>query len=237
MILKVFLSLGLQTVKNNKSVIIISGGQIQEELLRQVISQNPIRQIIVVDGGLKIAHDMELHIDYIVGDFDTVPRELLDKYKGRDENNCNLPIVIEYPPEKDATDTHIALELAISLFPSEIIILGGTGTRLDHTIANIHLLLLALEHNIKTSLIDFNNKIYLIDKPISIKKSKTHGKYVSLLPFTETVEGLTLEGFKYPLYNKTLEMGKSLGISNEIIEKKASIQLSKGILMVIEARD
>ncbi len=79
--------------------------------------------------------------------------------------------------------------------------------------------------------------IYLVKDNITIHKSKIYGKYISLIPLTTEVEGLTLVGFKYPLKNAKLSIGISLGVSNEILQDIARIELSKGILIVIESRD
>ncbi len=62
-------------------------------------------------------------------------------------------------------------------------------------------------------------------------------KYISLIPFTTKAIGVTLKGFKYEIENYDLEIGKSLGISNEQIEEKAEIDLKDGILIVIKAKD
>lgn len=108
---------------------------------------------------------------------------------------------------------------------------------MDHAIANIHILKDALEAEIPCQILDEYNRIYLINKEMTLSKDKAYGKYVSLIPLTSTVEGLTLTGFKYPLNNYTLPIGTSLGISNEIIEKTAHIEMKKGILIVIESKD
>ena len=108
---------------------------------------------------------------------------------------------------------------------------------MDHAIANIHILKDALEANIHCQILDRYNRIYLINKSIQLEKDKVYGKYVSLIPLTSTVEGLTLTGFKYPLNNYTLPIGTSLGISNEIIDNTAHIEMKKGILIVIESKD
>jgi len=84
---------------------------------------------------------------------------------------------------------------------------------------------------------DANNKIYLKKECFTIKKNMQYGNYVSLLPFTEKVFGLTLKGFKYPLNNVILTSGVSLGISNEIKEEEVLVEISEGILLVIEAKD
>lgn len=115
--------------------------------------------------------------------------------------------------------------------------MGALGKRMDHALSNIHILSDALEARIPCQILDDCNRIYLVAHNITIDKNKTYGKYISLIPLTSEVAGLTLTGFKYPLNNASLTIGKSLGVSNEIIQEIASIELKKGILIVIESRD
>lgn len=216
-------------------ILIITGGTFEEEFARNYVASMVFDQIIVVDGGLRFAHQLGLNMHYIVGDFDTVSKDLLEQYK--EGINGIKPTICEYNPEKDATDTQIAIELAIKLKPKEIIMLAATGTRLDHTLSNINLLKRAVDGKIRASIINEKNKIYLIDSTCYLKRKQTHGTYLSLIPFTDFVKGVTLKGFKYPLTNKTIIKGDSLGVSNEMIDDEATIELSSGILTVIEAKD
>ena len=216
--------------KENK-VLIITGGHTEEELLHSLMEREQFHMVIAADSGLAIADRLELEIDYIVGDFDSVPEEVLMKYQRK-----STPIET-FPREKDKTDTHIAIELALMHNATSIVIAGATGSRMDHAMANIHLLLLPMRVGVSAAMIDANNKIYLRNKSFTLVKSEQFGDYVSLLPFTERVSGLTLKGFKYPLDHIILEAGCSLGISNEISEDIAEVELSDGILLVIEARD
>lgn len=109
--------------------------------------------------------------------------------------------------------------------------------RMDHALANIHILTYALEPGIPCKILDSYNKIYLVNNKLTLYKDKVYGKYVSLIPLTTTVEGLTLTGFKYPLSDYCLSIGKSLGISNELMQNSATIELRNGILIVIESKD
>ena len=219
------------------TIIIITGGTCKEKVLSDFLKSHTIDKCIAVDGGLRIADQLQVPVDYIVGDFDTIEASILDKYKEKSILKEHGTKIIEFQPEKDDTDSEIAIRLALTLEPKEIIIFGGTGTRLDHTMANIHLLKLALDKNIKATIIDSCNKIYLINQACHLEKSKVSGNYISLLPLTTTVTGITLKGFKYPLYQKTIEIGTSLCISNEIVEDIATIEFDKGILIVYETAD
>lgn len=139
-------------------------------------------------------------------------------------------------PEKDLTDTEAGIDLAIKLKSTQITIIGAIGTRQDHTIANIHILKKALDKNIKSKIINEKNEIELINKDIVLKKDNKY-KYISIIPLTSKVTELTIEGMKYSLKNYTLEIGNSLGISNEQIDEFAEIKIKSGILIIIKSRD
>ena len=70
-----------------------------------------------------------------------------------------------------------------------------------------------------------------------LQKSQQFGKYVSLLPLTTEVTGVTLTGMKYPLRDAAFTSDNTLGVSNEIVEDEAVIDLKNGILIMIESRD
>ncbi len=214
-----------------KKILIITGGQVEDIFLSDCVKQEQYSMTIAADRGLIAADRLSLPLDFIVGDFDSVTEEVLDKYR-----KISTPIQT-FPTEKDKTDTQIAIELALMHNATNIDIIGATGSRLDHVLANIHLLMLPMQLKVNACIIDKNNKIYLENKSFFLKKSNQFGDYVSLLPFSDKVSGLSLHGFKYPLDNITLTAGNSLGISNEIREEEALVEFSEGILIVIEARD
>lgn len=213
-------------------VLIITGGNVNQKLLMEFINNNPHCIKICVDGGLRIAYDNQIELDYVVGDFDTIDEKIIQYYK----EETDVPIR-EFNPVKDNTDTDIALELAISLDPEEIVVIGAIGSRMDHTIANVQILKKAMDAGIKAYLLDEHNRISMIDSSVTIKKNMQYGDYVSLLPITRRIEKITLKGFKYPLQEYTMEYGESLGISNEIIDDEAEVLFDNGILLMIEARD
>ena len=119
----------------------------------------------------------------------------------------------------------------------EVILLGALGIRFDHSIVNIHLLYWMMQQGVHGEIWDTHNRIFLIDHSISIKKEMCFGTYISLLPLTDRVTGVTLKGMKYPLYETILEKGSSLGVSNEIVSQEAQILLENGVLLIIQARD
>lgn len=209
--------------------LIVSGGNVEEDILNQINEE--FDYIIASDKGLEALDKINMDPNYIIGDFDSIDKKILQKYI----NNKNI-IIKELNPEKDYTDTHMALKLAIELESTHITILGAIGTRIDHTIANIHILKETLDNNIECKIIDSRNEIQLINKKTILDLDKKY-KYISLIPLTTKTEGITLKGLKYSLENASLEIGHSIGVSNEQIEDYAEIDIKKGMLILIKSKD
>lgn len=190
--------------------------------------------IVAVDAGLAAAEHLGLCPTAVVGDFDTVGPDVLDRYR-------KIPEILwdVHKSEKDETDTELAINTAAKLGCKRVIILGATGGRLDHELSNIHLLKMCLDMGIEAFIYDRYNKLYLLSGSKTFVKKNVYGKYVSLIPFTENVRGIRLEGFKYPLDGKDISIGVEAGlcVSNEVEEETARITFDEGILICIESRD
>lgn len=212
------------------NTVIVTGGTNNKNFVKKHLETNKYGIIIAVDRGLEVLDTLKIEPNYIVGDFDSINKDILKKYENMKQK------IIELNPEKDLTDTHSGINLAIKLESTNIVILGAIGTRIDHTIANIHILKIAIEKNINIKIIDEKNEITLINKNTILKKDENY-KYISLIPLTTEVKKVTLKGLKYPLHEQTLYIGDSLGISNEQIEKEAEINLQEGILILIKSKD
>ena len=214
--------------------VIISGGRIERDFALSFLENETFEQFIAVDNGLRFCYDNQIKPTWIVGDFDTAAPELVEYY----QTQTDIPIR-RFNPVKDSTDSQIAIELALELGSSEITLLGGTGTRMDHVLGNIQSLMLAKKKGVSCVILDEYNRIQLIDGETRLKKSEQYGKYVSLLPLTTEVTGVDLTGFKFNLTGHTFTSTGSpgLGVSNEIIEDTAEIRVKSGIFVLIESRD
>ena len=212
------------------NTLIITGGTINETFLKEYLSKNKFDKIIAVDKGLDTLNNLQIVPNYIVGDFDSVNRKVLKQYE-----NKNIPITY-LKPEKDFRDTHMAIKLANEIGSKNITIIGAIGTRIDHSLANIHVLKETLDNNVQAKLVNENNEIMLINKETVIKKNGNF-KYVSIIPLTSKVTGVTLRGFKYLLEKATLNIGESIGVSNEQVEDKATIEIKEGIAILIFSKD
>ena len=124
----------------SKQTVIVSGGMLEKDFALSILKSEETEFVIGVDRGLVFLYDNEIKPDYIVGDFDSVPRKLVEYYR----EELDLP-VREFNPVKDASDTEIALRLCLGLNRKKIVILGATGNRIDHLWANVQCLQIALE--------------------------------------------------------------------------------------------
>jgi thiamine pyrophosphokinase len=143
--------------------------------------------------------------------------------------------IVKYPSEKDMTDAEIAAELAMEKGYDEIVFIGATGTRLDHSLSNIMMLKSLLERGVKGIIVNEHNEVMVIDKHVTLIREENYK--VTLLPLTEIVEGVSTKGLYYELKDATLKMGSSFGVSNEFSEDAAEVTIKKGLMLVIKARD
>lgn len=215
-----------------KRCLILTGGRLDMAFAREYLKREAFNRIIAVDGGLGALKELGLEPDVVVGDLDTVSPEVVAYYRRREH------IIWEvHNPEKDDTDTELAISRAAATGCGEIVLLGATGGRLDHMIGNIHLLYPCLQRGIQAYILDPQNRLYLTDGERHFKKGELWGKYISFLPLTERVEGITLRGFKYPLTDRDIEIGTSLCISNELEGEEGILTFTDGVLMVVESHD
>ena len=215
-----------------KRCLIITGGPIDLGFARSYLSGEGFDRVIAVDRGLNAAWALGIVPDVIVGDFDSADPAALADFRRREH------IVWEvHQPEKDDTDTELAIKRAAAMGAGYIVLLGATGGRLDHLLGNIHLLYPCLQQGVEACILDPGNKLYLIDGERRFKRREVWGTYISFLPLTEEVKGITLRGFKYPLTDKDIAIGTSLCISNELAADEAVITLQDGVLIVVESRD
>lgn len=200
--------------------VIISAGSVSDyEYIKSFIHEGDF--IICADGGLRHAEAMGIAPNLSVGDFDS--------WKGALSGEVRV-----FKPEKDYTDTHIAVSEALERGYRDITLLGCAGTRLDHTISNVGLLEYIAHRGGRGYLVNENNIITVITGETEFEGET--GEYISVIPIG-AAEGVTIENLKYTVENRTLYFEESLAVSNEFIGKRAKITVKKGSLIVIRSRD
>lgn len=187
---------------------------------------------IGVDSGALKLIEMGLIPEVAVGDFDSVNDQ---EFK---EIEANAKQVIKLDPVKDDTDTESGLKYALDHDPrAHIRVLGISGGRLDHLLANV---LMVLQDRFRM----FAEQIELIDRQNNIRffnsgkhtVDKLEGfKYLSFIPLTQ-IDVLTLDDEKYELHNAMVSNARAY-VSNEFIDSKATVYLSNGLVAVIQSKD
>lgn len=210
-----------------KAVIVSGGTPPSYGLIKQELRDSSC--LICADSGANCLYKYNIYPDVIVGDLDSIHENALKYFECKNTN------ILKYPREKDCTDTEIALDKAIELGANEIVLLGNTGSRIDHLLGNLGMLLKCLKLDINAIIKDEHNSISISNKPIKIKGNI--GDTFSLISYYENVENLSIMGAKYPLNNHYLEIGSALGISNEFLEEEVDITFTKGVLIVIFSKD
>ncbi len=177
--------------------------------------------IIACDSGYLHAVKAGIVPDLLVSDFDSFDGIL----------NPSMEIV-RAVPEKDDTDTLLALKEAMHRGYSDIMIVGGLGGRMDHTLANISLTAFAAKNGAICHLIDEHHQIFAI-KDDSIMVKKGYWRWLSVFAMDSEVHGVTLRGVKYPLKDAVLTNTYPIGVSNEFTESAAIITAERGTMLIV----
>lgn len=207
-----------------KGLLIANGKMVNAEFYLDRMKAEVYDLVVCADGGANNAYKFGIMPHAIVGDMDSIHPDVREYYESTDvEFQC-------HPPEKDETDTEIALEYLIGAGCRSLDMFGCLGNRVDHALANVYLLVEMARKGVKARLIDETNELEVL---LSSEKIQTKpGEIISLIPLSEKVEEVTLEGFAYPLVKETLNMGYSRGISNIAKGSEAVIEFSRGVLLV-----
>ena len=178
--------------------------------------------VICADNSFPLAMAENIHIDLIIGDFDTGEKRIFP----------DGVQVMHYPVEKDDADTMLCVKEAAKRGFDTITVVGGLSGRLDHTFANVQMLAYGKEHGLSINVTDGENEIFLLDAG-KTRIEKRSGFSLSVFSYGEEAENITLSGVKYPLRGGRLTNLFPLGLSNEITEDFAEISFQSGRILII----
>ncbi|OHD15602.1 MAG: thiamine diphosphokinase [Spirochaetes bacterium GWD1_27_9] len=177
--------------------------------------------IIASDGGLNTLNSINIKPNLLIGDFDSVNKDILSDYPDIQ--------VEKYPKEKDLTDSELALKKAISLTPQKIELFAMTGSYFDHSIANVFNLIRNFSTNIQISIISSNSTIFVIDSDAEFTNLKN--RRVSFFPLGD-IELLEMTGFKYN-FDKNKISFLEYSVSNVIQSDYCKIKIKNGYMIFV----
>ena len=210
-----------------KAIIVTGGNKPSKELLNSYIKSGDL--IIGADKGSEYLYDYEIMPNIILGDFDSISEEKLKKIEEKQVE------IIKFPLEKDYTDTEIAIMEAMKRGADTIYLFGGLGTRADHSLGNIGLLLTTKNKGARLLIVDDHNKIYLADKNMSLNGSQ--GEIISFHALSDVVKGFEIRGAKYNLNSYDMHLLDPRAVCNEFIDTPINIKYESGELLIIHAID
>jgi thiamine pyrophosphokinase len=184
--------------------------------------------VIAADSGVDHAYAMGLRVDVAIGDFDSISREGLARAVAEGVR------IERHPAAKDKTDLELALDEAIRLDASEIVVLGVGGGRLDHLLANMLLMASPKFAAARLTAVDGAGRVHVVHGGHNATRLPGDvGELVTLLPVGGAASGITTNGLRYPLRGESLLPGTSRGVSNVIDAVPASVQLEDGALLAV----
>lgn len=210
------------------NIAIVSGGKApSEELIRGYLEK--VDYIIAADKGSECLYNYGIIPNLLVGDFDSANKDILNKIKEQ------VSEILEFPPEKDYTDTEIAIIEAIKRGAKNIYLFGATGSRIDHMLGNIGLLLTTKKKGVYLELIDDNNRIYLGNTGMKIFGK--YGENIGFHALSDTVKNLKISGAKYNLDGYNMGLLDPRAICNEFIDTPIEISYDEGQLLILHSID
>ncbi len=185
--------------------------------------------LLGADNGAHLIMQLGFMPHLVVGDLDSLTEDDSAKITA-----ANIKM-IKYPTDKNETDLELAIQHALALNPTSIIIVGALGGRTDQTLANISLLADSPLSGMDIRLDDGVEEVFFCRDDVYVNGNI--GDTLSLIPWHAEINGVTTHGLKWALNNEVLLPHKTRGISNEMTEEIASIKIKSGLLLVIHRRN
>ena len=204
-----------------RTCAIIASTPFSGEALSQCISDGLVDFIIAADAGLRHVEQLGYHADLAVGDFDSL---------GYIPEGCD---VVRHPVHKDESDLELALDEAAARGFDAVIVCGALGGRLDHTIAALHTCARAAEAGMNMLMIGEDEAVKILVGPSVYQLPSIERGTVSVFSAVDKSRGITERGMEYPLENAVLRNRTTLGLSNELIGKPASVSVDEGTLYIV----
>lgn len=188
-----------------------------------------VELVVAADGGARLAPVLGLRIDRWVGDGDSLGEAGLAELQ-----RARIPVE-RARPDKDESDTELAVRAALDGGASDVTILGALGgLRFDHALANVALLALPAELGRAACLLGPEARVRLLVGPGELDLGGRVGDVVSLLPLGSDVEGVVTDGLRYALRDEPLRAGPARGLSNVRAAAQARVAIRSGRLVVVE---
>ncbi len=206
-----------------QAVVALAGEIHDSPLVRSAL--NGAGLVVAADSGAQRLGQLGVLPHVVIGDLDSLPGDELFRLK-------SVGVEFEpHPQPEQRTDGDVAIEYALKRGATSIIIVGlFGGPRYDHAVANLYLLTHPSLKQTPTWTVDGWTALTVLngDGISQAQFQGSIGDYITITAVSETVEGITTVGLKWPLSNATFKRGLNEGTSNELINNQAMIQITGG---------
>lgn len=204
--------------------VILSGGNPPK---KQILAEHAddADMLIGVDGAADVLDVHGIVPGVLIGDFDTAEEKSVASLKAQGAK------VIRLQPRKNETDTEAAVDYALENGATKIVLLGALGSRIDHALSNIMMLVRAHRAGVPAILLDDYNELQVANT--TFKLHGNPGQCISILPLTADLT-VSAQGLEYPLDELVLPFGSSRGISNVMKSNTAILKISGGYALIVK---
>jgi thiamine pyrophosphokinase len=179
-------------------------------------------RVIAADSGMAHAAALNLKPELWVGDFDSSDAALQNTYAHIERQT--------HDAEKDATDGELAIAESMRRGATQLILVGGSGGQLDHTLAHAGFLVALERRGMSAFMTSGHEEAYPLVEEVSFDDLRV-GTRLSIVPMTD-LKMLSITGVKWPLSKRDVPLGSALTLSNTVIGP-VSIDLRFGAALVL----
>jgi len=203
-----------------RAVVLCSGPPPEEDLLRYWLTGSDF--FVATDSAGHPYDHLPIPPDVVIGDFDSLSGRVLAGRSG--------PRFLQVD-DQYTTDSEKALLFLVEQGFEEVILLGATGWRVDHTLHNLQLVE-RFADRLRICVAGPHADIVRLGNGDSMSWPLPLGTQFSLLPVFGEVKSVTLEGSRFPLLGDALEPGGPALISNQVLLSPLLISVGEGSLLV-----
>jgi thiamine pyrophosphokinase len=210
-----------------RAAVVVGGGGPPEATRRDLGNLGDDPFVVAADEGLVHAVALGLSVGAVVGDMDSVDPAALASSEA-----AGTPVA-RHPAAKDETDLELALDLALAAGPSRLVVVTGTGDRLDHALGVALAVSAPGRPPVPTEGWIGPAHLWVVRAGAEVRLPGHPGDLVSILPLHGPARGITTGGLRYPLSGEDLAAGSSRGVSNQWVADVATVRLDAGTLIVV----
>jgi len=216
-----------EAIMPNTSLIFSGGLAPNDATLNAARAIQNVNLVIAADSGLHAAQKLEMHVDFVIGDFDSVDASALARATSAHTQT------IRHSADKDFTDLESALLFAADKKSERIVIVTAGGGRLDHQFGFVAAMFNPKLREIKVEALWHTSRLFALQGPATLDVTTRIGDTIALQSFSDKSAKISTTGLRWQLTDESLANFETRGVSNIATENQVSVSFESGQLLVI----